>query len=158
MPPKGIHHGAMTGGKGLPEFGAHCVFCGTEAISTRRESEVVDRCLPLMFLCPECGAYRICEEFDDFLWEKAARRVGVRKFVTEAALEGFLPRLCINHQDFEEIASPFLRAWQKCSGCRNARPWRTLDGRLVHGAGAEASCRAHEEWRELDLPRGEVRG
>lgn len=135
---------------GVPAFGARCTFCGTDIFSVRRDGVGDDPCVPLLFLCPECGAYRLCEEFDTFLAERPVRRIGVQKFITESALEGFLPRLCIDHQDFEEIASPFVRAWQKCQRCRSGPPLRTTDGRLVHRASGDEPCRAHEEWRELE--------
>lgn len=138
----------MDGGR--PEFGAQCAFCGTGLFSVKRDGAGDDPCVPLLFLCPECGAYRLCEEFEAFLGEKPIRRTGARKFVTEAALEGFLPRLCIDHQDFEEIGSPFIRAWQKCRKCRNGPPLKSSDGRLVHRASAEVPCRAQGEWRELE--------
>lgn len=142
--------GAIRPDDGTLGFGARCPFCGIGLFSVRRDEGRDDSCAPLLFLCPECGAYRLCEAFETFLREKPTRRAGVRKFVTAAALEGFLPRLCVDHQDFEEIASPFIRAWQKCQGCRSSSPSSTSDGRLVHPARAGAPCRAEEEWCELE--------
>ena len=65
--------------------------------------------------------------------------------------EGFLPRLCIDHQDFEEIGSPFIRAWQKCRGCRgDGTPFRSADGLLRHATTTAHVCLAVDEWMELE--------
>ena len=137
-----------------PEFGSRCVFCGTGLFSVRRGSERADPCAPLLFCCPECGSYLLCREFVFSLEEKPARGAGLRRFVTEAAREGLLPTLCVNRQDFEEIANPFIRAWQKCPGCRSGPPSRTADGRFAHDVSAGEPCRAGAEWREMETRAG----
>lgn len=123
-----------------------CIFCDGPVLALRREEQDRAAFDELLYSCPECGLYQICDELARRLSIDPARRRAAAQFVREAAAEGVLPRLCIQREDFQEIMSPFVRALQKCPKCRKEAPKRAEGGVFVHRDEGKSPCLAAREW------------
>lgn len=130
----------------VPAFPQACVFCGGPLLSFPRETAGAAAPDELLLSCRDCGLYRICDEFALLLRRDPVKRRAVSFFVHEAAAEGLLPCLCDGRQRFQEIASPLVRALQKCKWCRTKPPKRVSNRAFVHRDGLGLPCRAAEEW------------